>query len=99
MLRCIQSLELQKLHQQQEQIHSLNIENNELKLLILRWRKKVAVLRLKLSSSEETAAFLRGDHAASRQAICELVESNAVLSLEIENGCKAAQKLRVRLMI
>lgn len=51
-----------------------------MKLELLRWRKKTAVLKLKLSSSEESCRHLMDNQAANKEAMQDLVERNQALS-------------------
>ena len=51
-----------------------------MKLELLRWRKKTAVLKLKLSSSEETTRHLLDNQSSNKEAFQELVDKNQTLS-------------------
>ncbi len=67
-------------------------ENSELKIQILRWRKKAAVLRLKISSSEETAMQLHENQQVVHGALLELADENDALKHQLHE----AQGLQVR---
>ncbi|GAX81014.1 hypothetical protein CEUSTIGMA_g8449.t1 [Chlamydomonas eustigma] len=55
-------------------------ENSELKLQMMKWRKRVAVLKLKQSSMEETVQQLQLQNKTCMTAMEELVRDNSNLS-------------------
>lgn len=47
------ALHAQKLHTLQLELGSINLQNEQLKLEVLRWRKQCSLMRLKLASARE----------------------------------------------
>jgi hypothetical protein len=57
----------------QRDIYTLSSQNSELQLQALRWRKKTAILRLKISSSEETVRQLQDNQDVLQRALHEVL--------------------------
>ncbi len=72
-------------------VHEKASENCELKLQIVKWRKRTAVLRLKLSSIEETVHQLQSNEAALRAALNEALESQSLLTSQLSRSMGAAE--------
>lgn len=70
------SLHRQEINDFGKENETLKAENSELKLEILRWRKKASMLRLRLASSDEDLRMLQDNQQAFKNQLEELMKQN-----------------------
>lgn len=91
--RCARNW-VQKTESGHERMHLLDSENRELNLQVLAWRKKTAVLRLKMSSCEEAVRDISANRQAVREEVVQLVNENEGLKQRI---CSLKQDMQLML--
>lgn len=68
----------------QEAAYTSTSESCELKLQILKWRKRTAILRLRLSNLEETVGHIQDNAKANVRASREALDDNAALRQNLQ---------------
>ena len=68
----------------QEAAYTAASESCELKLQILKWRKRTAILRLRLSNLEETVSHIQDNAVANAKASREALDENAALRQNLQ---------------